>query len=123
MIPAWLTMEAIKRVPWGPILKWVAIVGAVIAVLLYIRAAEQNRAKVAEYKAANEALAQANFDLQKSYNDQLSVLQESIKAGEKRKVKYAENKKQITGQTDSGCARNSPPLRAAVRLLRQPDSD
>lgn len=120
MIPAWLTWKAVKSVPWGAILKWVAIIGVAIAVLLYIRNAESNRAKVVEYKAANEALAQANIDLQKSYNTQLSVLQGAITAKAEREVKYADRKKQIAAETDSGCARNSPAIRSSLRLLRNP---
>lgn len=120
MIPAWLTWEAVKRVPWGAIIKWVAIVAAIAFVLWYIRNAESNRAKVVEYKAANEALAQANIDLQLSYNNQLSVLQGAITAKAERDLKYAGNKKQIAAEADSGCARNSPPIRASLRLLRNP---
>ncbi len=121
-LPAWLTWAAVKKWPWGQILKWIAIVAAVIAVLLYIRNAELNRAKVVEYKAANEALAQANIDLQKSYNAQLSVLQASIAANEKRKAHYDGNKKEIQAQPDTGCARNSGPIRSSLRLLGNAES-
>lgn len=75
-----------------------------------------------EYKAANDALAQANVDLQESYNTQLSVLQSSMKAKEERKVKYVDNKKEIQTQADSGCARTSPALRSSLRLLRNAEN-
>lgn len=119
MIQGAVIKAFLGKLPWGKIFACIAIAGMVFAVLLYIRGAEQNRAKVKTLATANLELVAANASLKAGYENQISVLQESALASIEREKSYAAALEEIQAQPDTACARNSGPLRASVRLLRQ----
>lgn len=122
-MPAWFTWNAIKALPWGDILKYGAIIAALIVLVLYIRGAEQAKAKVVELKAANAALVEANKTLETSYKNKIAVMQESIRKGQEREKDYASAIDEIQNQPVTSCAASSPALRSSIRLLRNRHGD
>ena len=112
-----IQFAALKALPWKNIILALVIAGVAGAILLYIRNAEQNRADVKTLKAANTELVAANVALEESHKTTVDALQASITETLEREQKYAAIADEIRKLPDSGCGRNSLPLRAAVRLL------
>lgn len=116
MIP-FFAAATLKNLPWKNIILALVIAAVAGAILLYIRNAEQNRAAVKTLKAANTELVAANIALEASHKTTVDALQASITETLEREQKYAAIADEIRKLPDSGCGRNSLPLRAAVRLL------
>lgn len=109
----------LKNLPWKNIILGLLIGSVVLAIGLYIRNAEENRAEVNTLKTQKTELIQANKDLERSYKDQLDVLQKSFQNERERERDYAENIQIIESGPDGNCAINSPPIVHSLRLRHE----
>lgn len=117
MIPA-PAMLILKNLPWKNIILGLLVGAVILAVGLYIRNAEQNRADVRTLKTQKQELKAANAALVDTYNQQIAVLQGSLEDRLERERTYNERIEEIETAPDSGCARTSEPLRRSIILLR-----
>lgn len=118
MIPAFLAGPAIKAFfggTWGKLI--IAIM--ILTIGLYVRGAEKAKAQVVTLKAEKAALIQANADLEATRQRETAALQSSIQKTRERESKYASAIDEVEAQADGECVRNSPALRASVRLYRE----
>lgn len=103
---------------WVKIAIAVAVLAAGWYVYSYISTAEKNADLVVSLKKEKQDLTDANLALQNSYDNKISVLQNSIAQAAEREKTYAKNIEEIQALPDSGCSRNSKPIAASLRLLR-----
>lgn len=108
----------LPKLPWGKIAIWACYAAALIALILYIRNAEENRAAIEDLKGQRAALQKSYREMNDIYIEQLETLAKNFQEYKKREKDYAENIKIISEGPDGSCARTSPPIAASIRMLR-----
>lgn len=106
----------LKNLPWKNIILGVLICGIVFAVVLYIKSAENNRAKVGRLEAVKIELLETNAQNMLFFEKNIQVLQTELIKERERESDYAENIKLIRSLPDGACVRSSPTIISSLQL-------
>ncbi len=106
----------LKSLPWKNIILGLLIGGVALSIVLYIKNAENNRARVHKLESVKEELLQTNAENIKFFEKNIQVLQAELVKERERETDYAENIKIIQAGEDGTCVRSSPAIIESLRM-------
>lgn len=114
----WILGLLKSAIPWDKI-GWIVLAAAVLlGIGLYIKNAEDNRAKVVTLESSNKELSAANSKLIADHQQAIEVLTDNFNTLQNQEAEYDTNIDKIKSLPDGVCVRGSAPIIESIRLRR-----